>query len=129
MMKALKYTMWASMAIFAYHFYLVKKTKNPEDKALHVFPLKMAKLVDWAIYDFKMIMTHPGMTKMLPDRMHIEGVTPPPMKVLVLNLNGLLVQQGYSLGEGVTIYKRPGLSMFLNRLSKMYEVCIFGMQE
>jgi TFIIF-interacting CTD phosphatase-like protein len=50
-------------------------------------------------------------------------------KVLVMNLNGTLVHSTYSLGVGVEIYKRPGLTMFLNRMSKQYELCIFGLGE
>jgi len=39
-------------------------------------------------------------------------------KVLVMNLNGTLVHSTYSLGVGVELYKRPGLTMFLNRMSR-----------
>lgn len=39
------------------------------------------------------------------------------MKTLVLNLNGTLCFQEYKLGAGVEFYKRPGLSVFLQRLS------------
>ena len=50
-------------------------------------------------------------------------------KVLVLNLNGTLVHSTYSLGVGVEIYKRPGLTAFLNRMSRQYEICVFGLGE
>lgn len=47
----------------------------------------------------------------------------------MLNLNGTLVHQTYSMGVGVEMYKRPGLSTFLNRMARHYEICIFGMGE
>lgn len=50
-------------------------------------------------------------------------------KVLVLNLNGTLVHQKYTLGVGVEVFKRPGLSAFLQRMSKYYEIVVFGMGE
>lgn len=64
---------------------------------------------------------------MLPDRLNIPGQQHP--KVLVLNFNGTLVHQKYSLGVGVELFKRPGLSMFLQRMAKYYEIVIFGMGE
>jgi len=89
--------------------------------------LEAARFVDWSIYDFKVLMTKPGMTKMLPDRLKMPGQMD--AKVLVMNLNGTLVHSTYSLGVGIEIYKRPGLTMFLNRMSKQYELCIFGLGE
>lgn len=67
--------------------------------------------------------TEPAMSKMLPDR--FAGMQYP--KVLVLNLKGTLVHQTYGLGVGVELFKRPGLSTFIYRMSRQYEVCIFGM--
>ena len=64
---------------------------------------------------------------MLPDKLSMPGQPYP--KTLVLNLNGLLVHQVYNLGSGVTLYKRPGLSVFLQRLSRNYELCVFGMTD
>ena len=51
---------------------------------------------------------------MLPDR--LSGIPYP--KVLVLNLKGTLVHQTYKLGVGVEMYKRPGLSAFLTKMSR-----------
>jgi hypothetical protein len=79
------------------------------------------------VFDFAVMLTKPGMTKMLPDRFNIPGQPIP--KTLVLNFNGTLVHQKYKLGEGVEMFKRPGLSTFLNRLSRQYEVVIFGLGE
>ena len=95
-----------------YHWYLIKKYEKPESASLVSQPfLDAARFVDWSIYDFKVLMTKPGMTKMLPDQMKIPGQPNP--KTLVVNLNGTLVHQSYSLGVGVEVFKRPGLSTFL----------------
>lgn len=67
------------------------------------------------------------MTKMLPDRIQFPGIQYP--KVLVLNFKGTLIHQKYTLGVGQEIYKRPGLSAFLSKMSQLYEVVIFGMGE
>lgn len=46
--KTLKYTMWASIALFWYHMYLLKKTENPEKGFLaNEFFLEMARKADW----------------------------------------------------------------------------------
>ena len=76
--------------------------------------LRLARFVDWSIYDVKKVFTQPAMTKMLPDR--LPGIPYP--KVLVLNLKGTLVHQTYKLGVGVEMYKRPGLSAFLTKMSR-----------
>ena len=95
-----------------YHMFLIKKYDKPETAMLVSEPfLNAAKFIDWTIYDFRVLMTKPGMTKMLPDRLNIPGQQHP--KVLVLNLNGTLVHQAYKLGSGLEFYKRPGLSVFL----------------
>jgi hypothetical protein len=68
--KAVKYSCWAVFALFMYHWGLIKKYEKPEQKMLTSEPfLEAAKFVDWSIYDFKVLMTKPGMTKMLPDRL------------------------------------------------------------
>jgi len=88
--KVVKYTCWGAIAIFMYHMALLKKYEKPETAMLVSQPfLDAAKFVDWSIYDFKVLMTKPGMTKMLPDRMNIPGQGHP--KTLVLNFNGTLV--------------------------------------
>lgn len=63
----------------------------------------------------KNLLTKPAMTKMLPDRIQFPGIQYP--KVLVLNFKGTLIHQKYTLGVGQEIYKRPGLSAFLSKMS------------
>ena len=73
--KTIKYTMWAAMAIFAYHFALLKKMKKPEEAPLVSEPfLEAAKFLNWTIHDFTNLMTKPQMTKMLPDRPNMPGM-------------------------------------------------------
>ena len=92
--KGLKYSCWTAFAIFLYHWALIKKYENPEQAVVCLGPfLQAAKLVDWTIYDFGVLMTKPGMTKMLPDRLNIPGQGHP--KCLVVNLNGTLIHQTY----------------------------------
>ena len=107
------------MALFAYHFAMVKKYDKPERDAPFCEPnfLDAALFLDFAIKDLYVLFTKPGMTKMLPDRPNMPGMGPGP-KVLVLNLNGVLVYQKYQLGVGMEFYKRPGLTAFINKMSK-----------
>lgn len=72
--KGVKYLMWAVVANFCYHMYVIKKYEKPEQAFLVSQPfLEAAKFADWSIYDFHLLMTRPGMTKMLPDRMEFPG--------------------------------------------------------
>ena len=115
--KTVKYTCWAAFAAFFYHWGLIKKYDKPElTMPTNEYFLDTARFVDWTIYDFKVLMTKPGMTKMLPDRLSLPGQME--AKVLVMNLNGTLVHSIYSLGVGTEIYKRPGLTAFLNKMSR-----------
>lgn len=126
--KALKYLSWAAFALFLYHYYVLRKYEKPEQAWLVSQPfLDAAKAADWFLFDMRTLFTKPGMTKMLPDRFEMPGQPNP--KTLVLNFNGTIVHQKYSLGVGVELFKRPGLSMFLNRLSRYYEVVIFSLGE
>lgn len=103
---------------------LIKQYKTPEDKYPTVEQfLRLARFIDWSIYDLRKIFTEPAMTKMLPDRP--PGF--PARKTLVLNLKGTLVHQTYKLGVGAELYKRPGLGAFLSRCSQNYDMCVFGM--
>ena len=113
-----------AFAIFCYHLVLIKKYKTPEDHYYTSEPfLRLARFIDWSVYDIRLVFTAPAMTKMLPDR--LPGIPYP--KVLVLNLKGTLVHQTYKLGVGVELYKRPGLTAFLTKMARQYELCIFGM--
>lgn len=47
---------------------LIKKYDKPEENPMMVpLFLDMAKIVDRSVYEFKVLMTKPGMSKMLPD--------------------------------------------------------------
>lgn len=87
--KTLKYTSWACIVTFFYHFFLVKKYEKPEEWPVIEPFLDAAKFVSWSIYDLTLLFTRPGMSKMLPDKISLPGQQYP--KTLVLNLNGLLV--------------------------------------
>jgi import inner membrane translocase subunit TIM50 len=126
--KAFKYTTWAASAAFFYHWVCIKNYENVNDAWLiNQHFLEYARKADWFIFDMKTLLTKPGMTKMLPDVLEFPGAPNP--KTLVLNFNGTIVHQSYKLGVGVELFKRPGLSTFLNRMAKYYEIVIFGMGE
>ena len=113
----LKYLSWAVMASFFYHYAIVRKYENPEKEAPFFIGkfLEAGFFADYFVKDMTKLFTKPGMTKMLPDR-----ILPPHMcpKTLVINLNGTLVHQEYKMGVGMEVFKRPGLSSFLSRLSR-----------
>jgi import inner membrane translocase subunit TIM50 len=127
--KAAKYTFFISLSAFAYHFYLVHNTKKPEEGFMaNPFLLERATSFDWFLYDLKLMLTRPPVEKLLPDRPPAPpGATYP--KTLVLNLRGTLIHSEYKFGTGFEVLKRPGLSIFLQRMSRMYEVVIFGDEE
>jgi len=78
--------------------------------------------------DFVRLLTRPAVDSLLMPRQEL----PPGYqhnKVLVLNLSGTLVHTEYKLGVGFEVMKRPGLSMFLQRLARYYELVFFGDQE
>ena len=84
--------------------------------------LSAARSFDWCIYDMRVLMTKPAMTKMLPDK--IPGMQYP--KTLVVGFNGTLVHRTYNLGVGAEMFKRPGLTAFLIKMSQNYEIVNFG---
>ncbi len=127
--KGTKYTIWASLLAIAYHLYLVKKVDNPDERALsHPFFLHTARRLDFWMYDLKILLTRPPVEKLLPDRPPLPPGAAYP-KTLVLNLRGTLIHSEYKFGVGFEIYKRPGLSVFLQRMSRYYEIVIFGDEE
>ena len=72
--KAIKYSCWTAFAVFLYHLALIKKYEKPEEALVCIGPfLEAARVVDWSIFDFLLLMTKPGMTKMLPDRLNVPG--------------------------------------------------------
>ncbi len=127
--KAFKYTIWASTALFFYHYYLVAKTDKPQVAPLSIgFFLTQASKFNWFVNDMKLILTRPPVEKLLPDPPQLQPGQIWP-KTLILNLRGTLVHSEYKFGEGFEFRKRPGLSAFLNRLSQMYEIVVFGDEE
>jgi hypothetical protein len=51
--KILKYSFWAASAVLAYHLFLVKKFKVPEEYPTEEHFLSTARFIDWSIYDLK----------------------------------------------------------------------------
>ena len=102
--KTLKYTAWASIALFWYHMYLLKKTENPEKGFLanEAF-LNMAKFADWSFYDLKLLLTRPPVEKLLPDRPPLPPGAAYP-KTLVINMRGTLVHSEYKVSFLILAY-------------------------
>lgn len=75
----------------------------------------------------RLLLTRPPVEKLLPDRPDIPGMVFP--KTLILNMRGTIIHSEYKFGTGFEILKRPGLSVFLQRMSKFYEIVIFGDEE
>ncbi len=95
--KTLKYMMWASIGLFWYHMYLLKKTEKPETGLLaNDFFLNMAKQADWFFYDMNLLLTRPPVEKLLPDRPPLPPGSAYP-KTLVINLRGTLVHSEYKV--------------------------------
>jgi import inner membrane translocase subunit TIM50 len=116
--KTIKYTLWASFALFWYHIYLLKKTEKPETGfGANALFLELANKADFAYHDLNMLLTRPPVEKLLPDRPPLPPGAAYP-KTLVLNLRGTLIHQTYKIGVGFEIVKRPGLSVFLQRMSR-----------
>lgn len=126
--KMLKYTIWGSFVLFFVHLYLVKKTANPSSYFFcNSFFLDLARSTNYLVTDLITLLTRPPVEKLLGDRPDIPGIVFP--KVLVLNLRGTLIHSEYKFGIGFEILKRPGLSVFINRMSKFYEIVVFGDSE
>lgn len=115
--KGLKWTMWASFVLFFYHLWLLKKEKPEEGFLANHWFLEAASFAKFTYEDLTILLTRPPVSKLLLDRPPL----PPgsvPFKVLVLNLNGTLIHSEYKLGSGFEIVKRPGLSVFLQRMAR-----------
>lgn len=113
-------------AMFLYHFAMVMKKKKPEEAFGVNEPfLNMAYFCKYGYEDLVELLTKPPVKSLLLPRPPMPpGYTP--MKTLVLNVSGTLVHGEYKLGVGFEILKRPGLSIFLQRLSRQYELVLFG---
>ena len=120
--------------------YLLKKKDKPEEGFLanDIF-LNMARQADWHFYDLKLLLTRPPVEKLLPDRPPLPPGAAYP-KTIVLNMRGTLTHTEYKVnlffllrsfqfGQGFETLKRPGLSVLLQRLSRYYEVVVFGDEE
>ena len=95
--KAFKYAAWASIGLFWYHMYLLKKTDKPETgfMANEAF-LNLARNADYAFYDMKLLLTRPPVEKLLPDRPPLPPGSAYP-KTLVINMRGTLVHSEYKV--------------------------------
>ena len=127
--KAVKYSIWAYIALFSYHFYLVRRKEKPEQSPFTIdLFLQHATRFNWHIEDLTLLLTRPPVEKLMPDRPEMPpGMSYP--KTLVLGLRGITVHSEYLLGIGFEYKKRPGLSTFLQHMSKRFEVVIFGDEE
>lgn len=95
--KTVKYSIWASIAIFCYHIYLLKYTEKPEQGFLaNDFFLRLARSADWHYYDLKLLLTRPPVEKLLPDRPPLPPGAAYP-KTLVINMRGTLVHSEYKV--------------------------------
>ena len=90
-----------------------------KDKPENAFAANQ-KMLDYAYMsrnaytEVKELMTLPPSRALIGERPNIPGLQFP--KTLVLNVNGTLVHSEYKFGVGFEILKRPGLSVFMNRL-------------
>ena len=95
--KTIKYTIWASIALFGYHLYLLKKTDKPEAGFLaNEYFMNAAKSADYAYYDLRLLLTRPPVEKLLPDRPPLPPGAAYP-KTIVLNMRGTLVHSEYKV--------------------------------
>jgi hypothetical protein len=127
--KTFKYSFWMASALFFYHLWAVTYTDEP-DKTFGVNEvfLTAAHNAKVTFEDLSSIMTRPAVDTLLLPRPPLPAGYMP-MKVLVLGLSGNLIHTEYKLGVGFEVQKRPGLSVFLQRMARNYEVVIFGDQE
>jgi import inner membrane translocase subunit TIM50 len=126
--KMFKYSAWLCSSLMLYHYYLVRNMEKPDEATVKIpFFLEQARRMDWHFHQLFLFFTRPPVTKLLPDRPPAPPGAYP--KTLVLSLNGTIISQEYKLGVGFEVKKRPGLSMFINRLSRMYELVIFADQD
>jgi len=113
--KTFKYTCWAGFVFYCYHLHLVFNKDKPENAfAANQKMLDYAHMSRNAYTEVKELMTLPPSRALIGERPNIPGLQFP--KTLVLNVNGTLVHSEYKFGVGFEILKRPGLSVFMNRL-------------
>jgi import inner membrane translocase subunit TIM50 len=92
--------------------------------------LEHAYKFNWHCTQLNLLLTRPPIEKFMPDKpplpAHMMANYP---KTLVLGLRGVTVRSEYKLGLGFEFKKRPGLSTFLDRMVRSYEVVVFGDEE
>ena len=108
--------------------YVVTYKKDPENEMVVEPFLEGAQFARNLYLDLHDLMTKPPVQRLLLDRPPMPAGYQP-MKVLVLSLNGTLIHCEYKFGVGFEILKRPGLSTFLARMARNYELVIFGDQD
>lgn len=127
--KLFKYSIWSYIVLFFYHFYLVRKKEKPEESfgCIDYF-LGQAYRAQWHCTEINKLLTRPPVDKLLPD---IPPLPPGAIypKTLVIGLRGITVKSEYKLGVGFEYKKRPGLNSFIQKMSQMYEVVLFGEEE
>ena len=120
---------YGSMGLFAYTYYSYKNNKDYLSQPAIFEPfLKAVRFTDYTAKGIWSMMMDPPLDKLLPDlpKMPPGYATP---KTLVLDLKGTILSTEYVFGKGYVIMKRPGLTEFLQKMSKMYEVVILCEEE
>jgi hypothetical protein len=116
------------ISIFGYNYYLyLNNETSPEIYFCYPFLQSIISKTDKIykiIYNYS---TQPYNSFLLLDKLQpaLKGVE----KTLVLNLNKTLISYHYSLLSGFEILKRPGLTTFINELSKYYEIVLFSNED
>ncbi|CAG9333076.1 unnamed protein product [Blepharisma stoltei] len=119
---------YGSVCLYGYTYYTYKHQQDPENQMLiNPYFLSAVKWTDTRVKAVYSLFVDPPLDKLLPDLVLPPGYMKP--KTLVLDLRGTLVSTEYVFGKGFEVMKRPGLSDFLNRMARMYEVVIFSDEE
>ena len=124
--KFIKYSLWFGTALFFYHYYQAMYSKNPiEAPMVNNTMLQLAFFWKDMYEDVYNLLTKPPVDSLLMERPPAPPGAMYP-KTLVMNLNGLLTHTEYKLGVGFEVLKRPGLTHFLHRMKKEYELVLFS---
>ena len=124
--KFIKYSLWFSTALFFYHYYQVMFSEKPSEGMLvNDTMLNLAYFWKWLYEDIYNLLTKPPVDSLLMERPPAPPGAMYP-KTLVMNLNGLLIHTEYKLGVGFEVLKRPGLTSFLGRMKREYELVLFS---
>lgn len=123
----MKYLCWGGISLYFYHLWACTHYENPEDFTHDERFLYAAMWTRVAYRDLYELLTQPPVKALLGERFIPPGYAARP--TLVLSVNGVLVHSEYKFGIGFEITKRPGLSAFVNRMSRSYDVHLFGDQE